>query len=143
MRVIAGSRKGHKLAAPRGLDTRPTSDRVRENIFNLVGPVDDTKVLDLFASSGALGIEALSRGAASATFVERDRRTAAVIRRNLEDVGAGDRANVVVSDAVIRPHWQRHLARDVLGVEPLELDAGHSPMLERPSELAAMLDALA
>jgi 16S rRNA (guanine966-N2)-methyltransferase len=54
MRVIAGSRKGHKLAAPRGLDTRPTSDRVRENIFNLVGPVDDARVLDLFAGSGAL-----------------------------------------------------------------------------------------
>ena len=72
MRVIAGSRKGHKLAAPRGLDTRPTSDRVRENVFNLVGPVDDARVLDLFAGSGAMGIEALSRGAASAVFVEHD-----------------------------------------------------------------------
>src|SRR5256885_2739336 len=69
MRVIAGSRKGHKLAAPRGLDTRPTSDRVRENIFNLVGPVDDAKVLDLFAGSGALGIEALSTRAASAVLL--------------------------------------------------------------------------
>ena len=84
MRVIAGSRKGHKLAAPRGLDTRPTSDRVRENIFNLVGPVDDARVLDLFAGSGALGIEALSRGATSAVFVEHDPDALRTIERNLD-----------------------------------------------------------
>jgi len=84
MRVIAGSRKGHKLAAPRGLDTRPTSDRVRENIFNLVGPVDDAKVLDLFAGSGALGIEALSRGAASTVFVDDDADAVRTIGRNLD-----------------------------------------------------------
>ena len=84
MRVIAGSRKGHKLVAPRGLDTRPTSDRVRENIFNLVGPVDGARVLDLFAGSGALGIEALSRGAASAVFVEHDADAVRTIERNLD-----------------------------------------------------------
>ena len=84
MRVIAGSRKGHKLAAPRGLDTRPTSDRVRENVFNLVGPVDDARVLDLFAGSGAMGIEALSRGAASAVFVEHDADAVRTIERNLD-----------------------------------------------------------
>jgi 16S rRNA (guanine(966)-N(2))-methyltransferase RsmD len=84
MRVIAGSRKGHKLAAPHGLETRPTSDRVRENIFNLVGPVDGAKVLDLFAGSGALGIEALSRGAASAVFVERDPEALHAIEKNLD-----------------------------------------------------------
>jgi 16S rRNA (guanine(966)-N(2))-methyltransferase RsmD len=84
MRVIAGSRKGHKLAAPRGLDTRPTSDRVRENIFNLIGPVDEARVLDLFAGSGALGIEALSRGAAGAVFVEKDADAVRTIQRNLD-----------------------------------------------------------
>jgi 16S rRNA (guanine966-N2)-methyltransferase len=84
VRVIAGTRKGHKLAAPRGHDTRPTSDRVRENIFNLVGPVDDAKVLDLFAGSGALGIEALSRGAASAVFIENDADAVRTIERNLD-----------------------------------------------------------
>jgi 16S rRNA (guanine966-N2)-methyltransferase len=84
LRVIAGSRKGHKLAAPRGHDTRPTSDRVRENIFNLVGPVDGARVLDLFAGSGALGIEALSRGATSAVFVERDPDAVRTIERNLD-----------------------------------------------------------
>ena len=84
MRVIAGTRKGHKLVAPHGLDTRPTSDRVRENIFNLIGPVDGARVLDLFAGSGALGIEALSRGAASAVFVERDPDALRAIERNLD-----------------------------------------------------------
>jgi 16S rRNA (guanine966-N2)-methyltransferase len=70
MRIIAGTHRGQRIAAPPGRDTRPTSDRVRENAFNLIGPVDDADVLDLFAGSGALGLEALSRGAGSATFVE-------------------------------------------------------------------------
>jgi 16S rRNA (guanine966-N2)-methyltransferase len=83
MRVIAGSRKGHTISAPRGLDTRPTSDRVRENVFNLVGPLEDAAVLDLFAGSGAFGIEALSRGAARAVFVENDTDAARTIERNL------------------------------------------------------------
>jgi 16S rRNA (guanine966-N2)-methyltransferase len=84
VRIIAGSRKGHKLSAPPGLDTRPTSDRVRENVFNLIGPVDGARVLDLFAGSGALGIEALSRGAASAVFVEHDPEALRTIARNLD-----------------------------------------------------------
>jgi 16S rRNA (guanine966-N2)-methyltransferase len=84
MRVIAGSRKGHTIVAPRGNDVRPTSDRVRENIFNLVGPLDGARVLDLFAGSGALGIEALSRGAAAVVFVERDRDALRAIDRNLD-----------------------------------------------------------
>ena len=99
MRVIAGSRKGHKLSAPRGLDTRPTSDRVRENVFNLVGPVDGARVLDLFAGSGALGIEALSRGAASAVFVERDPDAVRTIERNLDRLRLSG-ARVVRGDVV-------------------------------------------
>ncbi len=84
MRVIAGSRKGHRIAAPKGATTRPTGDRVREAAFNLIGPVDDAAVLDLFAGSGAMGIEALSRGAATATFVESDRDAARTINANLD-----------------------------------------------------------
>src|SRR5712672_2608537 len=72
MRIIAGSHKGHSIHAPRGRDTLPTSDRVRENVFNILGPVDGAAVLDLYAGSGAMGLEALSRGAARAVFVERD-----------------------------------------------------------------------
>ena len=99
MRVIAGTRKGHTLVAPRGTDTRPTSDRVRENIFNLVGPLDDAKVLDVFAGSGALGIEALSRGAASAVFVDSDRDAIRAIERNLEKLRLTG-ARVIRGDAL-------------------------------------------
>ena len=87
MRIIAGTHRGRRIAAPRGLSTRPTGDRVREAAFNLIGPVDDASVLDLFAGSGALGIEALSRGAASVTFVESDRAACRTISENLERLG--------------------------------------------------------
>ena len=83
MRIVAGSRKGHRIAAPRGAATRPTGDRVRESAFALVGPIEGAAVLDLFAGSGAMGLEALSRGAASCVFVERDREACRVIQRNL------------------------------------------------------------
>lgn len=84
MRIIAGSRKGHRIEAPRGLATRPTGDRVREAAFNLIGPLDGASVLDLFAGSGAMGLEALSRGAETAVFVESDRSACRAIDRNLE-----------------------------------------------------------
>jgi len=87
MRIIAGSRKGARIFAPKGRDTRPTGDRVREAVFNLVGPVDGLHVLDLYAGSGAMGLEALSRGAESATFVEADRAAAETIVKNLEKLG--------------------------------------------------------
>ena len=85
MRIIAGERKGHTIYAPKGLDTRPTSDRVRENVFNIVAPwVEEARVLDLFAGSGAMGLEALSRGAAAVVFVESDTNAARTIERNLD-----------------------------------------------------------
>ena len=85
MRIIAGSRKGHSIAAPKGLDTRPTSDGTREAVFNIVAPwVEDADVLDLFAGSGAMGLEALSRGAARAVFVEADPAACRTIERNLD-----------------------------------------------------------
>jgi 16S rRNA (guanine966-N2)-methyltransferase len=85
VRIIAGSRKGHRIDAPKGRATRPTSDRVRESVFNLVAPwLPDAVVLDLFAGSGAMGIEALSRGAARAVFVESQAEACRVIERNLD-----------------------------------------------------------
>lgn len=84
MRIVAGSRKGHGIAAPKGVVTRPTGDRVREAAFSLIGPVEDATVLDLFAGSGAMGLEALSRGALRCVFVERDRKACRVIQGNLE-----------------------------------------------------------
>ena len=98
MRIIAGSRKGARIFAPRGLDTRPTGDRVREAAFNLIGPVDEAAVLDLFAGSGAMGLEALSRGAASAVFVESDREACRTIERNLAKLGLTG-ATVLCRDA--------------------------------------------
>jgi len=87
MRVVAGEYGGRRLHAPRGRGTRPTSDRVREALFAILGDVRGARVLDLFAGSGALGIEALSRGADSAVFVETDHAAAAAIRRNLDAIG--------------------------------------------------------
>ena len=99
MRIIAGSRKGHRIHAPKGLDTRPTGDRVREAAFNLIGPVGDATVLDLFAGSGAMGLEALSRGASRAVFVESDREACRTIDRNLEKLRLTG-ATVVCRDAL-------------------------------------------
>ena len=104
MRVVAGAFKGRRLSAPRGTRTRPTADRVREALFSMLGDVEGARVLDLFAGSGALGIEALSRGAACAVFVERDARAAAAIERNLAAVGADAR--------IARQDVSRFLGRD-------------------------------
>src|SRR5919109_4568668 len=84
MRIVAGSRKGHRISAPQGIVTRPTSDRVRESTFQILGSVEGAVVLDLFAGSGAMGLEALSRGASRCVFVERDRAACRVISQNLE-----------------------------------------------------------
>jgi 16S rRNA (guanine966-N2)-methyltransferase len=98
VRIIAGTHRGHTIYAPRGTDTRPTSDRVRENVFNILGPVDGASVLDLYAGSGAMGLEALSRGAERAVFVERDPEAAKVIERNLDKLRL--RGSVLRRDAV-------------------------------------------
>ncbi|MEX2212211.1 MAG: 16S rRNA (guanine(966)-N(2))-methyltransferase RsmD [Gaiellaceae bacterium] len=99
MRIIAGSRKGARIFAPKGRETRPTSDRAREAAFNLIGPVEGARVLDLFAGSGAMGLEALSRGAASAVFVEADRDAHRTIERNLDKLDLTG-ARLVNSDAL-------------------------------------------
>jgi 16S rRNA (guanine966-N2)-methyltransferase len=115
VRIIAGTHRGRRIAAPKGLDTRPTSDRVRENAFNLIGPVDDAEVLDLFAGSGAMGLEALSRGAAHATFVEHDRDACRVIGANLDTLGL--KASVLQLDAV-RALGQEHRVYDLVLCDP-------------------------
>ena len=98
MRIVAGRLGGRHLKSPPA-DVRPTSDRVREALFSTLGPIEGLTVLDLFAGSGALAIEALSRGAASAVLVESDRRTAALVRENLDAMGIGDEARLVRGDA--------------------------------------------
>jgi 16S rRNA (guanine(966)-N(2))-methyltransferase RsmD len=87
VRVVAGTHRGRALLAPRGRNTRPTSDRVREALFSILVTVDGARVLDLFAGSGALGIEALSRGAASATLVDSSAAAIVAVRSNLTALG--------------------------------------------------------
>jgi 16S rRNA (guanine966-N2)-methyltransferase len=103
VRIVAGEFRGRRLAAPRGARTRPTADRVREALFSMLGDVSGARVLDLYAGSGALGIEALSRGAGSAVFVDRDPRAVAAIERNLESLG--------LEQEVLRQDAVRFLAR--------------------------------
>lgn len=101
MRIVAGRWRGRKIEAPPGLDVRPTLDRVREAWMSILQhEIPGSKVLDLFAGSGALGLEALSRGAKSVDFVESDARTLQVLRKNIETLGAGETGDVHRVDAL-------------------------------------------
>ncbi len=122
MRVIAGRFGGRRLADPPGRGVRPTSDRVREALFSALGDLAGRHILDVYAGTGALGIEALSRGAASAVFVERARASLRVLRSNLESLGLGDVpeiARVVRGDA---PAVMRRLGRDAETFDLVFLD---------------------
>jgi 16S rRNA (guanine966-N2)-methyltransferase len=111
MRIIAGAWRGRRLLAPAGDATRPTADRVRQALFDMLlhapwggrGLIEAAEVLDVFAGTGALGLEALSRGAAGATFIERDRAALAVLRANIAACRAEDRSRVLQVDALHPP----------------------------------------
>ena len=127
MRIVAGSHGGRRLVAPPGDTTRPTSDRVREALFSMLGPLDGHEVLDLFAGSGALGLESLSRGARRAVLVERDRRALVALRTNVAALGFGD------GRAVVRAGDAGRVARDAAaGAEAYDL-----VFLDPPYRLAA------
>jgi 16S rRNA (guanine966-N2)-methyltransferase len=103
MRVVAGSLRGRKLESPAGSTTRPTTDMAREAIFNALNSLDvveGARILDCFAGTGAMGIEALSRGAAYVTFIERDRNALAALERNITALGVKDRSTIVRGDAL-------------------------------------------
>jgi 16S rRNA (guanine966-N2)-methyltransferase len=123
MRVIAGDARGRKLSAPRGLATRPTLARVRESMFSRLSvrlDFRDLRVLDLFAGTGALGIEALSRGAGHVTFVDSARAAINALRRNLDALGFSDRARVIRGDVVraIEALGARHEHFDLVLLDP-------------------------
>lgn len=132
MRVIAGRFRGHPLRAPAGARTRPTTDRVREALFSLLGDLSGLRALDLFAGTGALGIEALSRGAAHATFVEAFRPARAALEQNLARLGLGDEATVLP----VRVERSRPL---LLAATPFDLVLADPPW----SQLAAACRATA
>ena len=99
MRIIAGSARGTPLLAPKGMDTRPTQDKVKESLFNMLqGQLEDGAALDLFAGSGALGLEAVSRGASRAVLVDQSREASQCIRRNIEKLRFQDRAELLTCD---------------------------------------------
>ena len=131
MRIIAGSRKGARIFAPKGLEVRPTGDRVREAMFNLIGPVDGADVLDLFAGTGALGLEALSRGAASAVFVDSDRVAAETVIRNLEKLG-------LEGARVYREDVGRRLSTDAASGRRYDLVLVDPPYRMLPQALASL-----
>ncbi|TMM16222.1 MAG: 16S rRNA (guanine(966)-N(2))-methyltransferase RsmD [Actinobacteria bacterium] len=121
MRVIAGTLGGRRLKAPRGTTTRPTSDRVKEALFALLGDIAGARVLDLFAGAGGLGIEALSRGAARAVFIERDQRALRALRENVRALGLGAaRAEVRAGDvlALLRTARGRAETYDLVFIDP-------------------------
>ncbi len=140
MRVIAGRLGGRRLKAPKGTATRPTSDRVREALFSMLGDIEGTSVLDLFAGTGALGIEALSRGARRAAFVERDAGVVRILSANLEALGISREAvEVRRTDALaaLRSAQGSKETYDLVFIDP--------PYREAPTwgpELSAMLPSL-
>jgi 16S rRNA (guanine966-N2)-methyltransferase len=140
MRIIAGQRRGHKFDGPRDQVTRPTSDLVRESIFNILGDaVEGLLVVDLFAGTGALGLEALSRGADRAIFIERNRENAALIRRNIATLRYEDRAQVVLTDAY---RWAKSYVP--VEAEPIIvfIDPPYADYEEHPDRIRKMLETL-
>jgi 16S rRNA (guanine966-N2)-methyltransferase len=135
MRVIAGHYKGRRLKAPPGQATRPTADRVREALFSILGDaVADARVLDLFAGAGTLGLEALSRGAASATFVESAPPALQALRANIQALGAD--AEVVRADAL---RWLRAASGDARQYDLVFLDPPYRRAAGLGKELSALL----
>ena len=137
MRVIAGTLRRRTLEAPRGMDTRPTSDRLRETLFNVLAPrIEGASFLDLYAGSGAVGIEALSRGAGQVVFVERAQPALKVLRSNLENLGLGSGHRVEGGSVTAFLRWDR--AGLVPSFDVVFLD----PPYEAAGEYEAVLELL-
>jgi 16S rRNA (guanine966-N2)-methyltransferase len=119
VRVVAGTLRGRKLRAVAGEVTRPTADRVKEALFSILGPLDGARVLDLYAGTGALGIEALSRGAGHSVFVESSREALSVLKANVEALTLSDRVAVVASEvARAKRAIERERPYDLVFVDP-------------------------
>jgi 16S rRNA (guanine966-N2)-methyltransferase len=130
-RITAGAWRGRQVQTPAGLDTRPTTSLVRQALFNILGDVGGAAVVDLYAGAGTVGFEALSRGAASVTFVEHHRPTLNLVRATAERLGCADRCRLVAGDAL---HWVRG--------RPPELRAADLVYVDAPYRDAGALDVL-
>lgn len=140
MRIIAGERRGHKIDPSVTRDARPTSDMVRESIFNILGPaIEDLLAIDLFAGTGALGLEALSRGARRAIFLEVDRENAALVRRNLATLRYEDRGIVLNADVF---RWIKGLDLDEEGPCVVFIDPPYAEYQNHPRRVRDLLDRL-
>ena len=137
MRIIAGEMRSRTILAPKGTDTRPTLDRTRESLFNILQfDIEGRRVLDLFAGTGQLGIECLSRGAASATFVDKDRKAVAIVKDNLKTCGL--KGTVVQGDALSFLAEGRRF--DLIFIDP-PYDSGlYLPVLERINSVDILSD---
>jgi len=134
MRIIAGRLKGRRLTAPKGLDVRPTSDRLRETLFNvLADSVDGARVLDAFAGTGALGLEALSRGAASVVFVEQSDRALKTLAENIDHCGVKDACVIIRGD--FRTARVAQASFDLILLDPPYRIPDLDVVTERASEL--------
>lgn len=143
MRVISGTAKGRPLKSVPGISTRPTTDKVKEAIFSVVGPYfNGGKVLDLFAGSGALGIEALSRGMDEGIFIDLDRTSVQIIRHNLAACGFIDRAEVYRNDAVkaLKQLAKREMRFDLLFLDPPYRIKNMDELLQQVDELGLMAE---
>ena len=141
MRVIAGTARGHKLSAVPGNRTRPTADRVKEAVFNKIGPFFDGGVgLDLFAGTGGLGIEALSRGLDKVVFIDRDRAAWATIRKNLAATNLSEKAEVYCTDALKALHLfkRRHCQFDLIFLDPPYKKNTLRPVLEQVAHCSVL-----
>lgn len=139
MRVISGSARGRRLISPEGFDVRPTTDKVKESVFNIIQfELENACVLDLFAGSGQLGIEALSRGAACAVFVDASKKSLDTVKKNIETTGFQSRSKIVCSDAFaflsscsgkfdivfLDPPYEKGLCERAFGYLPPRLSSG-------------------
>lgn len=138
LRVIAGVAKGHKLKAPKGMDTRPTTDKIKESLFNIIAPdLYDCNFLDLYSGTGAIGIEALSRGAKKAVFIDRSRICRKIIEDNLNHTKLIDKAVIYQNDVnkgldILKEKGEIF---DIIFMDPPYLDNDIEKILEKISKL--------
>src|SRR5215510_2161729 len=136
MRVIGGTHRGRRLRTPAGLEVRPTSDRLRETLFNILAPrIELSRFLDICAGSGAVGIEALSRGASDVIFIERSRRACSMIQTNLSALGIARNATILSRDAIAALKYlkEEHKQLDIVFFDPPYASEISGPVMKQLS----------